>query len=224
MYSCLIFDLSLRSGVFNQTIKCILEKHANFPEIKTINWRRNYAVATELESKSTGAGLTSSHVMIISRPRVYCARRTLSFIDLSFIQTFHPVPSIMSLSLRSTYIDILDDDALLYIFTINANMFLDEDALVTTCATSLVCRRWRNLMLDTPSLWAKLIDMDWISFAVHYGISQPTYEKDWDRAAVDQVKLDPENSTCRPPQNYTDFSLRHCPRKLAPDSKACDLL
>ena len=50
----------------------------------------------------------------------------------------------------------------------NANMFLDEDALIITCGTSLVCRRWRNLMLNTPSLWARLIDMDWISYAVHY--------------------------------------------------------
>ncbi len=74
----------------------------------------------------------------------------------------------MSVPSQSTYIDILDDDALLYIFTMNANMFVDDGALVTTCATSLVCRRWRNLMLDTPSLWAKLIDMGWISCAVEY--------------------------------------------------------
>ena len=65
-------------------------------------------------------------------------------------------------------IHALNDDALLLIFSINGNMFLDEYALHTTRATSLVCQRWRNLMLATPSLWARLLDIDLISFSEHY--------------------------------------------------------
>ena len=42
----------------------------------------------------------------------------------------------------------------------NGDMFLDEDALKTTLRTSQVCRRWRDFMLATPSLWAKLIDLN----------------------------------------------------------------
>lgn len=57
-------------------------------------------------------------------------------------------------------IHTLNDDVLLYIFTINTNMFSDSQALHRTWVTSQVCREWRSLMLDTPSLWAKLIDMD----------------------------------------------------------------
>lgn len=73
----------------------------------------------------------------------------------------------MSVSPRSAYIHTLDDDALLHIFTINGDMFLYPHALRTTRTTSQVCQRWRTLMLDTPSLWAKLIDVDCISFAMN---------------------------------------------------------
>ena len=57
----------------------------------------------------------------------------------------------------------LDDDVLLRIFEFNCDMFTDYLALDTTRITSQVCREWRHLMLDTPSLWAKLIDVDRIS-------------------------------------------------------------
>ena len=43
-------------------------------------------------------------------------------------------------------------------------MFSDmgAQALHVTRATSQVCRHWRNLMLNTPSLWAKSIDLNLI--------------------------------------------------------------
>ncbi len=69
----------------------------------------------------------------------------------------------MTASPRSTYIDTLDYDTLLHIFTMNANMFSYQDgdkALPTTWATSQVCQRWREMMLNTPSLWAKVIYID----------------------------------------------------------------
>ena len=47
------------------------------------------------------------------------------------------------------------------IFEMNANMFVDDRALGTTRSTSQVCRSWRNIMLVTPSIWAKLIDLDY---------------------------------------------------------------
>lgn len=71
----------------------------------------------------------------------------------------------MSLSLLFPTIFNLNDDALLYIFTINADMFTDVNALDTTRITSQVCHTWRNLMFSTPSLWARLIDMNNISYS-----------------------------------------------------------
>ncbi|KJA17398.1 hypothetical protein HYPSUDRAFT_46483 [Hypholoma sublateritium FD-334 SS-4] len=61
----------------------------------------------------------------------------------------------------------LDCDVLLYVITLNANMFSDRTALRTTRAASQVCQHWRNLMLATPSLWAKLIDL-WHTSARDY--------------------------------------------------------
>lgn len=66
----------------------------------------------------------------------------------------------MSANPQSTPIRRINHDVLLYIFTINADMFSDEQALYTTWITAQVCHKWRSLMLETPSLWAKLIDMD----------------------------------------------------------------
>ncbi|KJA15326.1 hypothetical protein HYPSUDRAFT_391704 [Hypholoma sublateritium FD-334 SS-4] len=63
----------------------------------------------------------------------------------------------------STLIHMLDNDTLLHIFESNADMFSDPFALHTTRIASQVCHRWRDLMLDTPALWAKLIDLDRIS-------------------------------------------------------------
>ncbi|KJA24790.1 hypothetical protein HYPSUDRAFT_200338 [Hypholoma sublateritium FD-334 SS-4] len=54
----------------------------------------------------------------------------------------------------------VNNDVLLFIFTLNADMFFDSQALHTARATSQVCRQWRDLMLEAPLLWSKLIDMD----------------------------------------------------------------
>ncbi|KJA24818.1 hypothetical protein HYPSUDRAFT_38489 [Hypholoma sublateritium FD-334 SS-4] len=69
----------------------------------------------------------------------------------------------MSINRPAPPIHTLNEDILLYIFTLNADMFSDTDALLTTCVTSQVCQSWRDLMLATPSLWARLIDMYYIS-------------------------------------------------------------
>ena len=69
----------------------------------------------------------------------------------------------MSVSSQSTHIDTLDYDTLLHIFTMNANMFLHEGgdkALPTTWAAAQVCHRWREMMLNTTSLWAKVVYID----------------------------------------------------------------
>ncbi len=55
----------------------------------------------------------------------------------------------------------LNEDILSYIFALNGDMFSDIHALRTTSITSQVCQRWRNLMLSTPTLWARLIDIDY---------------------------------------------------------------
>lgn len=57
-------------------------------------------------------------------------------------------------------IQSIDDDVLMYIFTLNADIFSDGPlALHTTRHTSQVCHRWRSLVVDSPSMWAKL-DLD----------------------------------------------------------------
>lgn len=58
---------------------------------------------------------------------------------------------------------MLNNDVLSSIFACNGNMFIDREALHTTRITSQVCGQWRDLMLTTPCLWAKLIDIDHIS-------------------------------------------------------------
>ena len=54
----------------------------------------------------------------------------------------------------------LNTDLLLYIIKMNADMFSDNTALETTLTTSRVCHVWRDLMLNLPFLWARLIDLD----------------------------------------------------------------
>ena len=55
----------------------------------------------------------------------------------------------------------LNTDILWCIIKINADRLFDDDtALGTTVSTSHVCRAWRNFMLNIPSIWAHLIDLD----------------------------------------------------------------
>ncbi|KJA26708.1 hypothetical protein HYPSUDRAFT_198956 [Hypholoma sublateritium FD-334 SS-4] len=55
----------------------------------------------------------------------------------------------------------LDFDLLWCIVEMNANMFDDDKrALETTLATSRVCCTWRTSILNMPSIWARLIDLD----------------------------------------------------------------
>ncbi|KJA18131.1 hypothetical protein HYPSUDRAFT_45582 [Hypholoma sublateritium FD-334 SS-4] len=54
----------------------------------------------------------------------------------------------------------LNHDLLYYILKMNADMFSDNNALKITRMASYVCRDWRNFMLSTSSLWAKLIDLE----------------------------------------------------------------
>ncbi|KDR68310.1 hypothetical protein GALMADRAFT_272715 [Galerina marginata CBS 339.88] len=62
-------------------------------------------------------------------------------------------------------VSYLDDDVLLYIFKINAHLpgeyrTAGPHPLIVTRMTSQVCRRWRALVVDSPSIWASLIDID----------------------------------------------------------------
>ena len=61
---------------------------------------------------------------------------------------------------QSAAIHTLNDDVLQHIFEFNGDMFACSGALETTRMTSQVCQPWRDLILETPSLWAKLVDMD----------------------------------------------------------------
>lgn len=101
--------------------------------------------------------------------RVPGSRVTMNFYDLTAVHSFliSSTSSNMSVSSSSTPINgiNINDDVLLSILTMNANMFSDKQALNTTRIASQVCRQWRGLLLDTPSLWAKLIDMNGIRCA-----------------------------------------------------------
>ena len=66
----------------------------------------------------------------------------------------------MSELLSSTSIYVLSQDILIYIFTLNADMFAETRALQTTRISSQVCREWRDLLLGASFLWARLIDLD----------------------------------------------------------------
>ena len=67
-------------------------------------------------------------------------------------------------SAQTTYIYRLNCDLLLHIFEMNANMFTDDDALLSTRCASQVCRGWRSLLLRTSWIWARLLDLDWPLF------------------------------------------------------------
>lgn len=51
-------------------------------------------------------------------------------------------------------------DILSLIFDMNADIFVDHDALTTTRLSSQVCRTWRSTILNSASLWGRLIDID----------------------------------------------------------------
>ncbi|KDR81107.1 hypothetical protein GALMADRAFT_136160 [Galerina marginata CBS 339.88] len=61
----------------------------------------------------------------------------------------------------------LDDDVLWYIFSINADMEHDTEgripALFTLRYTSQVCSRWRELTIGSPSLWARILNVNLLS-------------------------------------------------------------
>ena len=53
----------------------------------------------------------------------------------------------------------LDHDLLYHILQMNADMFVDHNALKAARMASQVCRHWREVILSMASLWAKLIDL-----------------------------------------------------------------
>lgn len=68
------------------------------------------------------------------------------------------------MSAQTTYVYRLNCDLLLHIFEMNADMFNDDDALLSTRCASQVCRGWRSLLLRTSWIWARLVDLDWPYF------------------------------------------------------------
>lgn len=54
----------------------------------------------------------------------------------------------------------IDDDILSLIVQINADMFGDKYAFLHTRNASQVCHTWRQTLLASPTLWARLLDID----------------------------------------------------------------
>ncbi|KDR72284.1 hypothetical protein GALMADRAFT_143137 [Galerina marginata CBS 339.88] len=73
-----------------------------------------------------------------------------------------PIPSSCR-SAPSPAIFKLDDDVLMYVFSLNADMELETEervpALLTLRHTSQVCTDWRTLATGSPTLWARLLDL-----------------------------------------------------------------
>ncbi|KDR84487.1 hypothetical protein GALMADRAFT_237365 [Galerina marginata CBS 339.88] len=59
-----------------------------------------------------------------------------------------------------TGIQTLPDELLGLTFSMNGDMFSDNGALRDTRYTSQVCHRWRQILLERPSVWGKLIDLN----------------------------------------------------------------
>ncbi len=55
-------------------------------------------------------------------------------------------------------IQLLHEDVLMQIISTNANIFTEHHALTNTRYASQVCRSWRATTLNSPVLWARLID------------------------------------------------------------------
>ncbi|KDR66035.1 hypothetical protein GALMADRAFT_259864 [Galerina marginata CBS 339.88] len=62
-------------------------------------------------------------------------------------------------SLTNSPITTLHSDILREIFLINANIFTEEKCLKNTCRSSQVCHAWRSLILDSPTIWGRLIEL-----------------------------------------------------------------
>ncbi|KDR84486.1 hypothetical protein GALMADRAFT_715001 [Galerina marginata CBS 339.88] len=54
----------------------------------------------------------------------------------------------------------LPNELFLLIFAMNADMFSDINALKDTHRTALVSKKWRQILLDSPSIWGKHIDLN----------------------------------------------------------------
>ncbi|KDR79596.1 hypothetical protein GALMADRAFT_243693 [Galerina marginata CBS 339.88] len=82
--------------------------------------------------------------------------------------------SLLTPSQQNIHVPVLrlHRDVFLSIIKLNADMFSDPSyptALSNTRFASQVCRDWRDMILEAPSLWAKLIDLDnFVYFKDHW--------------------------------------------------------
>ncbi len=120
---------------------------------------------------------------------------------------------------RSAAIYALNEDVLSHIFSLNGDMFTDHKALDTTRFASQVCRQWRDLLLETPSLWAKLIDICSIYTRRTNEWRNELVQRSGGRAAVDHGSAQCED-TGR--EMFHKVLLRTYYWELAPHPEACD--
>ncbi|KAF9558667.1 hypothetical protein CPC08DRAFT_709501 [Agrocybe pediades] len=64
-------------------------------------------------------------------------------------------------------ISVLHEDVLLQIFLENTAMSHTESRLATARLTSHVCRHWRAVMLRSPTIWGRLIDLEGLMDNTH---------------------------------------------------------
>ncbi|KAF4613107.1 hypothetical protein D9613_010877 [Agrocybe pediades] len=64
-------------------------------------------------------------------------------------------------------ISVLHEDVLLQIFLANTAMSHTESRLATARLTSHVCRHWRAVMLRSPTIWGRLIDLEGLMDNTH---------------------------------------------------------
>lgn len=71
----------------------------------------------------------------------------------------HAMSTVVCSPQAGSHIYLLNKDILSAIFMLNT-IRSPETALYATLHASQVCREWRNILLDSPTIWGRLLDLD----------------------------------------------------------------
>ncbi|KDR66056.1 hypothetical protein GALMADRAFT_273768, partial [Galerina marginata CBS 339.88] len=79
--------------------------------------------------------------------------------EVNTIQNARLVFDSESPSLTKSPITMLHFDILREIFLFNANIFTKRKCIETTRLSSQVCHSWRSLILKSPTIWGRLLEL-----------------------------------------------------------------
>ncbi len=181
--------------------------------------------------------LNSRRIFHVAMPSGDSRQGTVSvglsvYLCINICSQNHPSPPMMSdssetpLQTSSTSIHNLTDDILIYVFTLNADMFAQKYALYTTHITSHVCRQWRDLLLGASYLWARLIDLDLLCNDWHHVWRNEIIRRSegaplWIRFESERISYRKDHGAISAPTEYiSEFFCRIVKGKLAPGSRS----